>query len=142
MVGTRPSSANTDGPSGLGPLPSKGGKGTVPVCWGCMLIRQMVWGSLKFETWERESLSVGLRSGNSEVCPKMTVCWMDLALGFAVGALFVREEADLGRSRGPGGWGLTRTSRDPESSLPRCQGFTPPGSTDDLAEWELFVPAT
>lgn len=87
MVGTRPSSANTDDPSGLGPLPSKGGKGTVPVCWGCILIRQMVWGSLKFAAWERESLSVGLRSGNSEVRPKVTVCWMDLALGFAVGAL-------------------------------------------------------
>lgn len=87
MVRTRPSLANTDGPSGVGPLPSNGGKGTVPVCQGCMSIRQMVWESLKFAAWERESLSAGLRSGDSEVCPKVTVYPMDLALGLAVGAL-------------------------------------------------------
>lgn len=40
-----------------------------------------------FAAWEREILSAEMRSGDSEVCPKVTVCHYDLARGFAVGAL-------------------------------------------------------
>lgn len=87
MVGTRLFLANTDGPPGLGPLASKGRKGIVPVCQGCMSIRYGLGEPHICSLGERESLSVEMRSGDSEVCPKVTICQKDLALGFAVDVL-------------------------------------------------------
>ena len=47
----------------------------------------MVWERLTFAAWERESLSAGLRSGDSEVCPKGDCLLDGLGTGVCSGAL-------------------------------------------------------